>query len=44
MDGEVTIYKDIDQNSKLPTSLDQHPANEIKIAQAGSVASTSPSE
>ncbi|WP_073947266.1 trypsin-like serine peptidase [Streptomyces kebangsaanensis] len=37
VDGEVTIYKDIDQNTKLPTSTNQHPANEIKIAPAGSV-------
>ncbi|MEU9101269.1 hypothetical protein [Streptomyces sp. NPDC048361] len=27
IDGEVTIYKDIDQNTKPPTSLDEHPAN-----------------
>ncbi|MEU4878681.1 trypsin-like peptidase domain-containing protein [Streptomyces sp. NPDC021608] len=37
VDGEVTIYKDIDETTKLPTSLDQHPANEIKIAQAKSI-------
>ncbi|KAB1140062.1 hypothetical protein F7R91_37560 [Streptomyces luteolifulvus] len=37
VDGEVTIYKDIDEHTKLPTSSDQHPANEIKIAAAGSV-------
>lgn len=36
-DGEVTIYKDIDEKTKLPTAADQHPANEIKIAAAGSV-------
>ncbi|MFE0101023.1 hypothetical protein [Streptomyces sp. NPDC059009] len=36
IDGEVTIYKDIDEHTKLPTSTDQHPANEIKIAAAGS--------
>ncbi|MFE1342495.1 trypsin-like serine peptidase [Streptomyces sp. NPDC058733] len=37
VDGEVTLYRDIDQNTKLPTSLDQHPANEIKIAAGGSI-------
>ncbi|MEU2951041.1 hypothetical protein [Streptomyces xanthochromogenes] len=37
VDGEVTIYKDIDQNTKLPTSLDEHPANEIKVADKDSV-------
>ncbi|MFE3182740.1 hypothetical protein ACFXKR_17990 [Streptomyces violascens] len=37
VDGEVTIYKDIDQNTKLPTSLDEHPANEIKIAEKDSI-------
>ncbi|WP_314220057.1 hypothetical protein [Streptomyces zaehneri] len=37
VDGEVTIYKDIDQKAKLPTSLDQHPANEIKVAPAKSI-------
>ncbi|MFE9776436.1 hypothetical protein ACFYOV_33235 [Streptomyces sp. NPDC005931] len=36
-DGEVTIYKDIDEHTKLPTAGDQHPANEIKIAASGSV-------
>ncbi|GHC38010.1 MULTISPECIES: trypsin-like peptidase domain-containing protein [Streptomyces] len=35
-DGEVTIYKDVDERTKLPTAADQHPANEIKIAAAGS--------
>lgn len=37
VDGEVTIYKDIDQKTKLPTSLDQHPANEIQVAPAKSI-------
>ncbi|KPI13687.1 hypothetical protein OV450_8306 [Actinobacteria bacterium OV450] len=37
VDGEVTIYPDIDQNTKLPTSLDQHLPNEIAVAPADSV-------
>ncbi|MGW7312744.1 trypsin-like serine peptidase [Streptomyces sp. NPDC054865] len=37
VDGEVTIYPDIDQNTKLPTSLDQHLPNEITVAPANSV-------
>ncbi|MEH0449951.1 MULTISPECIES: serine protease [unclassified Streptomyces] len=37
VDGEVTIYKDIDQKTKLPTSVDQHPANEIQVAPAKSI-------
>ncbi|MER5570350.1 hypothetical protein ABT083_29735 [Streptomyces goshikiensis] len=37
VDGEVTIYPDIDQNTKLPTSLDQHLPNEITVAPADSV-------
>ncbi|TGZ14978.1 hypothetical protein DV517_64610 [Streptomyces sp. S816] len=36
IDGEVSIYKDINENTRLPTATDQHPANEIKIAGAGS--------
>ncbi|MFY4722293.1 hypothetical protein [Streptomyces sp. LaBMicrA B280] len=36
IDGEVSIYKDVDENTKLPTATDQHPVNEIKITGAGS--------
>ncbi|MFE6398085.1 trypsin-like serine peptidase [Streptomyces alboflavus] len=37
IDGEVTIYKDINEHTKLPTTTSEHPANEIQIAKAGSV-------
>ncbi|MER6778577.1 MULTISPECIES: trypsin-like peptidase domain-containing protein [unclassified Streptomyces] len=37
VDGEVTIYPDVSQNTKLPTSLDQHLPNEITLAAADSV-------
>ncbi|MGB8945901.1 MAG: trypsin-like peptidase domain-containing protein [Streptomyces sp.] len=36
IDGEVTIYKDIDEHTQLPTSTSEHPANEITVAKAGS--------
>ncbi|WP_327227296.1 hypothetical protein OG229_30045 [Streptomyces platensis] len=36
VDGEVTIYKDIDEKTKLPTSSDEHPSNEIKVGGSGS--------
>ncbi|MFJ2598979.1 trypsin-like serine peptidase [Streptomyces erythrochromogenes] len=37
VDGEVTIYPDVSQNTKLPTALDQHLPNEIHLAAADSV-------
>ncbi|WP_159042318.1 hypothetical protein [Streptomyces sp. H021] len=37
VDGEVTIYPDVSQNTKLPTALDQHLPNEINLAAADSV-------
>jgi V8-like Glu-specific endopeptidase len=37
VDGEVTIYPDVSQNTKLPTSLDEHLPNEITLAAPDSV-------
>ncbi|MFF5808559.1 trypsin-like serine peptidase [Streptomyces sp. NPDC012746] len=37
VDGEVTIYPDIDRNTRLPTSAGQHLPNEITVAAPGSV-------
>lgn len=37
VDGEVTIYPDVSQNTRLPTALDQHLPNEINVAAADSV-------